>query len=165
MLRSIVFCDIDGTLVPNHFSGLKQLTKTELRVIRKKIEMLTLSKKVLETLRLMVKNADLVFVTGRPIEWKETTYKLLQPINKNKLYRVYFLNIEGSWTKRKYYDFKLSLVNDLSEKYDIIYVIDDIVNMLKYIKKYFKWEDKSLFLINGVFNSVIENIVINNRLM
>ncbi len=164
MINSIVFCDIDGTIVPTCFKPNREMDNIELENIRRRIELLTLSKEIISLLHMIIKNTKLVFLTGRPKEWEDATYNLLKPINKKK-YNIYFLNIEGKWSMEKYYKFKLDIIHKISEKYDIIYVIDDIIDLLKYIKKYFNLENKFLFLINGVYDSMIRNMVIKSRLM
>lgn len=163
MLNNIVFCDIDGTIVPTCFNSNQPINREELNKIKERVERLTLSRKILLTLQLITKNADLVFLTGRPKAWKDLTHKLLNPMTKK--YKIYFHNVEEKWTTKGYYDFKLKIINNLAKNYDIIYVIDDTVDLLKYIKKYFKCDNKLLFLINGVFNPLIKDIVIKNRLM
>ncbi len=164
MIHSIFFCDIDGTIVPTCFKSNQELDIVKLENIGKRLELLTLSKEIIHLLNTIIKNTKLVFLTGRPKVWEKVTYNLLKPINR-KNYNIYFLNIKGKWSIEKYYKFKLDIIHKISEKYDIIYVIDDIIDLLKYIKKYFNLENKFLFLINGIYNSVIKNIVIKSRLM
>ena len=165
MVNSIIFCDIDGTIVPTYFDSDQSISKEELDNIKRKTEREVLSKNIISILNIMIKNTKLVFLTGRPKEWEVITHKLLKPINRGK-YDIHFLSIEGQWNREKYYKFKLDMINKLSIKYDIIYVIDDNINLLKYIKKYFNIKNRLfLFLINGVYNSAIKDMVIENRLM
>lgn len=164
MIDCIIFCDIDGTIIPNYFNSKEVMSKEQLESIKRKVEEVKLSENIISLLQQIIKSADLVFLTGRPVGWKDLTYKLLSPIDKDR-YKIYFPIIKRKWTIEIYYKFKLIIINNLAKHYDIIYVIDDMIDLLIYIKKHFKWDNKYLFLINGVFNPTIKNIVIKNRLM
>lgn len=142
-LLSIIFCDIDGTLIPQLFS--KDNTHP------KEIDSLKLSPKIVKTLNNFLKIGYLIFITGRTIEWKDITVNMLSVFNDkpNIIYSNY-----GDYTDKKYFNFKLEKIKKYSQKFDVIIIIDDRIDLLKFLKKNFHFpnELKIIIYIHARYN-------------
>lgn len=147
-MKAVVFCDIDGVICPQYFSS-KNFNPDKARNIQ-------LSENIVESIKFITKNSDLIFLTGRPDEWKDTTFKMLKPMSNH--YRIYFHNFKGEWNKKKYFQFKLDKINELSKNYDLIVVIDDMLDLLKYIKQKFYINNKILLLMHAIYDKKIKNM-------
>jgi len=148
-LKILFICDIDGTIVPQEFSINEPNPE--------KAKSLKLSPKTLITLHMMRSHGDLIFLTGRGIGWQNITCKLLRTfLGKSK---IHFHNLKGEWSMEKYLDFKLKNIKKISESYDIITIIDDMVEVLEYIKENFNQETKKLFLMHAKYDPIEEDMI------
>ena len=127
---SIIFCDIDGTLIPQLFSkdnphcdGVKSLK---------------LSSKIVKFLNDLLKMGYLIFLTGRTIEWKDITSNMMSVLNgkANIIYSNY-----GDYTDEKYFNFKLEKIKKYSQKFDVVIIIDDRKDILSFLKNNLHFDD------------------------
>lgn len=148
-LLNIIFCDIDGTLIPQLFS--------KDGVHPKEVDSLKLSPKIIKTLNGFLKIGYLIFITGRTIEWKGITSNMLNVLNDkaNVIYSNY-----GDYTDEKYFNFKLEKIKKYSQRFDIIFIIDDRKDLLLFIKEnlHFPNELKTIIYIHARYNLNMKNI-------
>ncbi|KKN12420.1 hypothetical protein LCGC14_1016750 [marine sediment metagenome] len=147
-LLNIIFCDIDGTLIPQLFS--------DENINPKEIHLLKLSPKVIDTLNTFLKIGYLIFITGRTVEWKETTDNMLKVINgkANIIYSNY-----GSYTKERYFKYKLEKIIKYSKKFDIIIIVDDQKELLLFLRKHLQFTElKTIMFIHARYNLNLKNI-------
>lgn len=147
-LLSIIFCDIDGTLIPQLFS--------KDNIHPKEVNLLKLSPRIVKTLNIFLKMGYLIFITGRTIEWKDITSNMLNVLNDkaNIIYSNY-----GNYTDEKYFNFKLKKIEKYSQRFDIIFIVDDRKDLLLFLKKNLHFtEFKTIAYIHARYNLNLKDI-------
>ena len=145
---SIIFCDIDGTIVPQFFSKDNPHPK--------EVKSLKLSSKIIKILNMYSKMGYLMFITGRPIDWKDETNNMLSILDDkiNIIYSNY-----GDYTNEKYFNFKLEKIKKYSQKFDIVVIIDDNRDLLLFLKDNLKFDNfKAIVYIHARYNFNLKDI-------
>lgn len=153
-LKIVFVCDIDGTIIPQEFNSgdVKNYSK-----LVKTFKNQVLSQKIIATLNQMKTYGELVFITGRGLDLKDTTHNLLKSFIKKS--KIYFHDNKNNWTLEKYLDFKLEHIMKLSKIYDIIIILDDMLEVLKYIKNNFKDNKTSIMLMYTKYNKIEKDMI------
>lgn len=164
MQSVIIFCDIDGTIIPQpeipHMRNNKELGK------------ISLSKDIISQIKFLMNRWAFIFVTGRTPSTRKVTIDMLKSFDKSK-YNIYFYDFDNTFDISKYsefefdiiayYKFKLDIIKKYSKNYYHIVIIDDKIRLLNYIKKNLK-TDALLFLIHGIYNETTKNMYVQELL-
>ncbi len=139
-MKKVIISDIDGTIIPDKYNP----------VYNRPTKSINLSKKMVSYFNTMIKmKADIVFLTGRPPQYENITKNLLKPINKYKIFFHSFNNKE--WSEELYNKFKLNHIIEISKEYDIIVILEDRYNVLKYITNNKQKINKIVLMLHVVY--------------
>jgi len=146
-MKIIIFCDIDGTIIPQYFSK-EQPNPPDM-------DKISLSEQVKITLNKLYDVGYFLFITGRGYEWKKTTEDMLSVLNNktNVIYSNY-----GDYTDEKYYKFKLEKIALYSKLFEMVMIMDDNLELLRFIQQEYKNHQKIIILFHTYFNKTLKTM-------
>lgn len=108
--RIINIFDIDGTIIPNLFTNVKEFTKQEKKQFikqQKQVKLFPYFIKYYEVINELYKCYN-IFLTGRKRkEYQKLTYKLLYPLQDIEYFQIIFYPESLLHIKESYYNFKI----------------------------------------------------------